>query len=146
MSYFILFRYVKISWSTSIKGEFTTNFSVLPFLPVPILKSVHVWPQLDNEISIWFSYLHSTEWACEFLLLIYHCSIKQIRFRLQTSLIYKKKKNVKNGCKEKIHREITVLESLSTVKCVQVVRLATLLKWNPRSGVSETAVCRFSAK
>ena len=30
--------------------------------------------------------------GCEFLLLIYHCSTKQIDFRLQTSLICKKKK------------------------------------------------------
>ena len=53
---------------------------------------------------------------------------------------------MKSGCQEKIHREIPVLESLSTVKCVQAVRLATLLKRHPRTGVSETAVRRFSTK
>ena len=31
-----------------------TNFSVLTFLPIQIPKSVHVWPQLDNEVSTWF--------------------------------------------------------------------------------------------
>ena len=32
-----------------------TNFSGLPFLLLlPMAKSVHVWPQLDNEVSTWF--------------------------------------------------------------------------------------------
>ena len=26
-----------------------TNFSVLLFLPLPVPKSVHAWPQLENE-------------------------------------------------------------------------------------------------
>ena len=43
----------------------------------------------------------------------------------------------------KIHREIPVVESLSnSVKCVQAVRFATLLKRDPRTGVSEPAVRR----
>ena len=47
----------------------------------------------------------------------------------------------------KIHREIPVLESLSnTVKCLQAVRLSTLLKRDPRTGVSELVVNRSSIK
>ena len=52
----------------------------------------YVWPQLDNEVSTWFPNPHGIERACEFLLLIYHCSTKQIDFRLQTLLISKKEK------------------------------------------------------
>ena len=41
----------------------------------------------------------------------------------------------------KIHREIPVLQSLSnTVKDLQAARLATLLKRDPRTGVSEPVV------
>ena len=32
-----------------------TSFSILPFFSLPMPKSVHVWPQLDNEVSTWFS-------------------------------------------------------------------------------------------
>ena len=53
-----------------------TNFSVLPFLLFPMAKSVHMWPQLDNEGSNWFPSLHSIEQTCKFLLLIHHCSTK----------------------------------------------------------------------
>ena len=31
-----------------------TSFSVLPFLSLPMPKSVYVWPQLDNDVSTWF--------------------------------------------------------------------------------------------
>ena len=34
----------------------------------------------------------------------------------------------------------------NTVKCVQAVKLATLLKKDPRNGVSKPAVCRSSTK
>ena len=45
----------------------------------------------------------------------------------------------------KIHREIPVLESLSnTVKGLHAVRLATLLKRNPSTGVLEPAVRKRS--
>ena len=37
---------------------------------------VHMWPQLVNEVSTWFLWLHRIEWAWEFLLLIFHCSTK----------------------------------------------------------------------
>ena len=48
---------------------------------------------------------------------------------------------------EKIHKEIPALQSLSdTIKELQAVRFATLLKRHPRSGVSEPAVCRSSTK
>ena len=115
-----------------MKGKFTstlTNFSVLLFLPLlmPTYKLVHVWPQLDNEVSTWFPNLHRIEMTCEFLLLIYHRTTKQIDYRLQTSLIWKKKKKsnmwkvVARRCSanklsykfHKIRREIPVLESLS---------------------------------
>ena len=44
-------------------------------------------------------------------------------------------------------QKIPVLESLSsTVKYTQAVWLATLLKGDPRTGVSEPAVCRSFAK
>ena len=47
----------------------------------------------------------------------------------------------------KLQKEIPVLQSLSdTIKELQAVRLATLLKRHPRSGVSEPAVCRSSTK
>ena len=47
----------------------------------------------------------------------------------------------------KIHREAPVLGCLSNIaKCVQAVRLATLLKRHPHTGVSETAIFRSSAK
>ena len=40
-----------------------------------------------------------------------------------------------------------MLQSVSnTVKGLQVVRLATLLKRDPRTGVSEPVVCRSSTK
>ena len=40
-----------------------------------------------------------------------------------------------------------VVASVSdTVKCVQAVRLATLLKRDPSTGVSEPAIFRFSTK
>ena len=40
-----------------------------------------------------------------------------------------------------------MLQSLTnTVQCIQVVRLATLLKRDPCTGVLETAVRRFSTK
>ena len=48
---------------------------------------------------------------------------------------------------DKIHRKMSVLESLSnTVKGLQAVRLATLLKANPRIDVSESAVCKCYLK
>ena len=43
----------------------------------------------------------------------------------------------------KIYREISLSD---TVKCVQSVRLTTLLKRDPRPGVSESAVCRSATK
>ena len=47
----------------------------------------------------------------------------------------------------KIHKEIPVPQSLSnTVKDFQAVRLATLLKRDPRTGVSEPVVFRSSTK
>ena len=47
----------------------------------------------------------------------------------------------------KIYTEIPVPESLSNiVKCLQGVRLATLLKRDPRTGVSEPDVRRSSTK
>ena len=54
---------------------FISSFSsTSPAIGMP--KLVHVWPQLDNEVSTWFPYLHRIECTCEFLLLIYHCSTK----------------------------------------------------------------------
>ena len=48
---------------------------------------------------------------------------------------------------QKIHRKIPVLESLSdTAKGLHAVRLATLLKRNPRAGVLEPAVRKCSLK
>ena len=139
-----------------------TNFSVFPFLPLPMLKSVHVWPKLDNEVSTWFSWLHSIELVCEFLLLIHHCSTKKNWFSTSNLTdLQKEKKNkimwdvVAWTCSanklswkfHKIYREIPVLESLSnTVKPVQVVRFASLLKRDPRTGVSKTAVRISSTK
>ena len=46
----------------------------------------------------------------------------------------------------KVHREIPVLESLSTVQGLHAIWLATLLKRDPRTGVSEPAVPRFFTK
>ena len=55
-------------------------------------------------------------------------------------------KNLPKKC-YKIHREIPVLESLSnTAKCLYAVWPATLLKKNPRTGVSEPAVHRSFTK
>ena len=85
---------------------------------------------------------------------------KWIDFRHQTSLIYKKEKNnmwemVANRCFAKqlfskflkIHREIPMRQSLSnTVKSFHAVRLATFLKKDLLTGVSEQAVCRSSRK
>ena len=70
-----------------------TSFSVLPILPLFQLLECHVWQQVDNETSNWFPYLHRIEQACKVLPLIYHCSTKSTGFRLQTSLIWKKRKN-----------------------------------------------------
>ena len=85
-----------------MKGEFTKFFSSFfssTSLTIRMPKPVHVWPQLDNEVSTWFPKLHRIERACEFFLLIYHRSTKQIDFRLQTSLICKKKKKyVRKDC------------------------------------------------
>ena len=51
----------------------------------------------------------------------------------------------KNFPKNLIYREIPVLEFLSnTVKDLQAVRVATLLKRDPRTGVSEPAVHTYS--
>ena len=48
---------------------------------------------------------------------------------------------------QKIHNEISVLQSPSdTIKELQAVKLATLLKRHPRSGVSQPAVCSSSTK
>ena len=47
----------------------------------------------------------------------------------------------------KIYRKIPLLEFLSnTVKGLQAIRLATLLKRNPRTGVLELAVRKRSLK
>ena len=47
----------------------------------------------------------------------------------------------------KIHIEIPALESLSnTAKCLQPIRLAALLKRDPRTDISEPAVHRSSTK
>ena len=47
----------------------------------------------------------------------------------------------------KIHRKIPLLESLSnTIKVLRTIRLATLLKRNPHTRVSEPAVRRCSTK
>ena len=47
----------------------------------------------------------------------------------------------------KIHTEIPVLESLSNIiKGLPAIRLWTLLKRDPRTGVSEPALCRSSTK
>ena len=46
-----------------------------------------------------------------------------------------------------IHREISVLESLSdAINGLQEVRLATVLTRDSRTGVSQRAVCRCSTK
>ena len=91
------------------------------------------------------------EQACEFLPLIYHCSTRSINFRLQTSLISKKEKET-TSCEKrllggilqksfpkyflKIYREIPVRWCLSNnVKNFQGVRLATLLKKDPLTGL-----------
>ena len=51
----------------------------------------------------------------------------------------------KNFPKNLIYREIPVPEFLSnTVKDLQAVGVATLLKRDPRTGVSEPAVHRYS--
>ena len=101
-SYFLFFTYVKSSRSTmtwkknlpQINKFFSFSFpSTSP--GIRMLKWVHVWRQLDNEISTWFPKLHRIQRTCEFLPMIYQCSTKYIDFRLQTSLIYKKeKKNI----------------------------------------------------
>ena len=69
-----------------------TSFSVLPFILLPVPRSVHVWPQIGNELSTWFPWLHWIEGTCQFLIIIYHCSTKQIDFKMQTSMICKKEK------------------------------------------------------
>ena len=135
-----------------MKEEFTpTNFLVLPFLPLPMptSKSVHVWPHLDNEVSTWFPKLNKIERACESLLLF-------IDFRLQTLLICKKEKHnmwevVGRKCSAKqlfsnIHKIYREISLSNTVKCVQTVRLVTLLKRDPHPGVSESVVCRSATK
>ena len=99
VSYFLFFTYVKSSRSTVTWKENLPHmnkffsfsfFSTSPAMRMP--KSVHVWRQLDNEVSTWFPWLQRIERACEFLPLIYQCSIKWIDFRLETSLICKRKK------------------------------------------------------
>ena len=104
---------------------------------------------------------HRIKRACGFLLLIYHYFTKQIDFRLQNSLICNNNNNNNNNNEKitqekdarrsstkklslKLHktcRKIPVLESLSdNVKGLQAIRLATLLKRNPRTSVLEPAV------
>ena len=150
IGYFSFFTYVKISWSPwHIKGEFNTFFSSFfssTFPDIRMPKSVHVWPQLDNEDSTLFPKLHRIERACEFLLLIYHRSTKQTEFRLKPRWSVKRKKTT--TCKKwllggvlqnsfpknftKSTEKIPVLETLSnTVKSVQATRLAFFLKERP---------------
>ena len=96
--------------------------------------------------------------SCDYVL-IYHYFTKQIDFRLQTSSIYKNNKNmqekVARRCSttklflklHKIRRKMPLLESLSnTIKGLQAIRLATLLKRNPRTSVLEPAVRKCSLK
>ena len=99
INFFLFFTYVKssrspLTWEENLPQTDTFfSFSFLSTSPaIRITKWVHVWRQLDNEASTWFPKLHRIERACEFLPLIYHCSTKWIDFRLQTSLICKRKK------------------------------------------------------
>ena len=53
-----------------------TNFSALPFFALPMPKSVHVWQQLDIEVSTWFP-ITTPNWTSLWipsrnLLLIHH--------------------------------------------------------------------------
>ena len=62
MSYFLLFRYVRLPR----RRIYLTlpSFSVLRLLSLPMPKSVNVWPQLDNEVYTRFTWLHRTEQVC----------------------------------------------------------------------------------
>ena len=154
---------MKISRSTIYPN--LASFSVFPFLPLFHLVECLSRYMCGHNFTMNFpSDFHKyTERACGFLLLIYHYFTKQIDFRLQTSLICKNNDNNKNIMQEKVARrcstkklslklhkicgKISVLESLSnTVKGLQVIRLATLLKRNPRSSVLEPTVRECSLK
>ena len=81
-----------------MKGEFNKFFSSF-FSSTSLAIRMPKLVQLGNEVSTLFPKLHRIERACEFFLLIYHRSTKQIDFRLQTSLICKKKKkHVRRDC------------------------------------------------
>ena len=100
INYFLFFSYVKSSRSTMtwkenlshINNFFSSHFSSTS-RAIKMPKWVHVWWQLDDDVSTWFPWLHRIEQACEFIPLIYHSSTKWTDFRLQISLICKKEKN-----------------------------------------------------
>ena len=164
VSYFLFFTYLKssritITWTENlphINKFFSSSFSFAsPAIRIP--KLVYVWQQLDSKVYVWFPELHSIELACEFLPLISNCSTKWTDFRLRTSLIWKNEKNChvrrrvlqKSSPKNflKIDREIPVRRSLSNnVKSFLGVRLATLLKKDPLTGVWDQAVCGYTIK
>ena len=138
------------------------SFSFISTSPaIRMSKWVHVWRQHDNKVSTWCSLLHRIERVFELLPLIYHCYTRWIDFRLQTSLICKRKKSiimwemVARRCSAKhlfykflkIHKEIPVQQYLSnTVKSFHTVRLATFLKKDLLTGVWDNTVRRSSRK
>ena len=118
-----------------------TSFSVFPFF----------------QLSFNFSF----QLLFKFLPLTYHCSTTWIDFRLQTSLICKNEKKktssekwllggvLQNSFPKNLSKftEKYLCGSLSnTAKSFHAVRLATFLKKDPLTGVSEQAVCRSSRK
>ena len=100
------------------------------------------------------------ERACEFLLLIFHCSTKWNDFKLQTSLIWKKEKIASCGkcllgvaLQKSFHKSFTkftkkyLCYSLFLILLRPSVRQAcNFIEKRPRTGVSESAICRSSTK
>ena len=156
--------YVKSSRSTMTWKEnlphINKYFSFSFFSTSPAIrmhKSVHVWRQRDNKVSTWFPWLHRIERVCELLPLIYRCYTKWNDFRLQTSLICKKKKKttscekwllegvLKNSFSKSFSKFTEkYLRDSNTVKSFHAIRLVTFLKKDLLTRVSEQAVCRSS--
>ena len=126
------FRYVKILRFTTL-----TNFSVLPFLPLLHLlecrygKSVHCWPQLHNKVSTWFLLLHRIKWACELLLLLYHCFAKNILIlgckphsSAKMNKTKKKQHHASSGCWEVFYKKSF---PKNYAKCTEKVCLSVFL-------------------
>ena len=158
-----MWKFRNLPWHERRIYPTLTSFSVLPFLPLlQLLECLNGYMCGHNLIMKFPPDFHNYTGLNRFVNSFPEFTIAPFTiadFRL--SLICKKEKNnvmwevVARRCSAKklsykffkIHREIPVRQSFSnTVKSLQDVRLATLLKKDPLTGVSGLAVCRSSRK